>query len=555
MTFNNIRFPLLRRMPLVLLLLARLMAVSFVAMSVCTPALADWIKPLVSTRAKVDSIERVLVIRDVDTGQSFGKRMIDLGNIDGRLGNELLVTRWQGGHDTNRCFIYSGGLNATGTPIRSYPYIGSDFNYLGDLNGDGFVDFGQWHLPLQPQINFDIFFGGPQFDNIPEVIIPNHFTFSYQAIDVDGDGILELPVVRDVNGRPAVYIDLYKTGPNFDTMPDYVISDTNANFGDPLCTGDFNGDGLGDIVVSSRVGVGGYSTASVYVYFGVKPYDTSVDLIIQGTSQFFGQMLCNIGDFNEDGYDDLAIFGSDTARDGIYLGSASFDGTRDIVVNQMRGSSGYFQPYSVERAGDVNHDGYPDFIMGYVNSVASRYEAHLYLGGKDVSAFMPADIWIEDYMVAGWQYQFGEAVAGIGDFTGDGIDDFAVRSRTGNYPDTWYGEVNIFAGWDGHATDAVLDDDEQIPGTFVLQQNYPNPFNGSTQIEFSLATGAPVSLVVFNSMGGRVRTLVDRFLSAGSHRSRWDGTDSAGKAVASGVYLYRLTVGEQSWSRKMQLIK
>ncbi len=553
MTFNNIRFPLLRRMPLVLLLIARLMAASFVAMSVCTPALADWIKPIVSTRAKVDSIERVLVIRDVDPLQSFGKRMLGLGNIDGRPGDELLVTRWQGGLDTNRCFIYSGGPGTDGIVDRSYRYFGWAFDRVGDIDGDGFTDFGQLHLPLQSPSSFDIFLGGSTFDGTPDIVIPNHNSFAYQALDVDGDGTLELPVMRD-KGAYSDTIDLYRVGVTVDSLPEYTITDTSPMFGWTLCTGDFNGDGLGDIAVSSHVAINDNVPGRVHIYFGARAYNTVVDLTITGSASFFGDVLFNVGDFNKDGYDDLLICG-DSTRDGVYLGSASFDSTRDIVVNQYRGGFGYFFPTSVDRTGDVNHDGYPDFIIGYVDNVASRYEAHLYLGGKDVSALMPADIWIEDYMVPGWQYQFGEAVAGIGDFTGDGIDDFAVRSRTGNYPETWYGEVNIFAGWDGHATDVVLDDDEQIPGRFVLQQNYPNPFNSSTTLEFELETPGLVQLSVFNSLGQRIEVLLNRRLPIGRHRISWNGTDISGAPVPSGVYFYRLDADSSSQSRKMILLK
>jgi len=524
----------------------------------CSGVQADWIKPIMSARAGIDSIERVLVIRDVDSLQLFGKQMLDLGDIAGGPGHELLITRWESANDSSRAFIYYGGTPLDGNADLRYVYLGRNLRAVGDLNRDGYTDFAQWHLPLQPQIDFDIFWGGPLFDNLPDMVIPNHFSLSYDAVDLDGDGVLELPVIRDINALAGV-IDIYKTGALFDTIPNYIITDTSVRFGFDLCTGDFNGDGFGDIAVSADYGLS-TDSAKVYVYFGGRSFDTTVDLIIRNTSQDpvtisnFGRFVFNVGDFNVDGFDDLLICPGSNAPGGLYMGSANFDGTLDVIVNQYRGGFGYFPPTDVERAGDINHDGYPDFIIGYV-AAPWRYEAHLYLGGPDVKQYMPADIWIEESMIPGALLDFGEAVAGIGDFTGDGIDDIAVRSRTGYGPDTWWGEVNIFAGWKSSQSDVPLDRDKRIPDDFSLMQNYPNPFNGSTVIKFGLSRRAQATLTIFNLSGRLVRTIVNQSLPAGSYRATWDGTDSLGKPVASGVYLYRLKLGEQSFSRKMSLLK
>ncbi|HUV31048.1 MAG TPA: S8 family serine peptidase [Acidobacteriota bacterium] len=94
-----------------------------------------------------------------------------------------------------------------------------------------------------------------------------------------------------------------------------------------------------------------------------------------------------------------------------------------------------------------------------------------------------------------------------------------------------------------------------LPGTFVLGQNYPNPFNPTTSITFSILSGAEVNLEVFNVLGQRVRQLRDGYLSAGSHTVKWDARSDAGDGVASGVYLYRLTVDGVSRSRKMLLLR
>ena len=93
-----------------------------------------------------------------------------------------------------------------------------------------------------------------------------------------------------------------------------------------------------------------------------------------------------------------------------------------------------------------------------------------------------------------------------------------------------------------------------LPTDFALGQNYPNPFNPSTIIPYQLPTSAHVRLDVFNLLGQRLATLVDAERSVGMHTAQWDATDAAGRAVGAGVYIYRLSVGEQTVSRRMVLV-
>lgn len=95
-----------------------------------------------------------------------------------------------------------------------------------------------------------------------------------------------------------------------------------------------------------------------------------------------------------------------------------------------------------------------------------------------------------------------------------------------------------------------------IPKTFTLRQNYPNPFNPSTVIEFSLPGETFVRLEIFDVLGQRIRTLLDGPQSGGLHRVQWDGNDSKGLSVGTGIYLYRLTTGPNSvQTLKMMHIK
>ena len=104
---------------------------------------------------------------------------------------------------------------------------------------------------------------------------------------------------------------------------------------------------------------------------------------------------------------------------------------------------------------------------------------------------------------------------------------------------------------------SVEDDisEQLVPESMKLRQNYPNPFNPTTNIEFTLEKKTGINLSVFNILGQKVRTLVDRELSAGDHHIEWNAEDDTGRKVASGIYFYRLSFDDISVSKKMILLK
>jgi hypothetical protein len=98
-----------------------------------------------------------------------------------------------------------------------------------------------------------------------------------------------------------------------------------------------------------------------------------------------------------------------------------------------------------------------------------------------------------------------------------------------------------------------------VPEEFSLKQNYPNPFNPSTTIPFavpaSLGRSVPTSVEIFNALGQRVKLLVQEVVKPGYHRVVWDGRDAMGKSVGSGLYFYRVQVGQAAQIGKMTLVK
>lgn len=95
----------------------------------------------------------------------------------------------------------------------------------------------------------------------------------------------------------------------------------------------------------------------------------------------------------------------------------------------------------------------------------------------------------------------------------------------------------------------------RVRAALTLMQNSPNPFNPSTKIEWRLDARCPVRLEVFNTEGRSVALLVNGFRDAGDHEIIWNGAGPSGEPVASGVYMYRLTAGKRSMTKKMVLLR
>jgi hypothetical protein len=90
---------------------------------------------------------------------------------------------------------------------------------------------------------------------------------------------------------------------------------------------------------------------------------------------------------------------------------------------------------------------------------------------------------------------------------------------------------------------------------FTLEGSYPNPTGGAATVSFSLNETDHAQLSVYDVMGRKVATLVDRAVEAGEHEVRWNGRAADGSTVASGVYLLRLQAGERVATRRLTVVK
>jgi hypothetical protein len=101
---------------------------------------------------------------------------------------------------------------------------------------------------------------------------------------------------------------------------------------------------------------------------------------------------------------------------------------------------------------------------------------------------------------------------------------------------------------------AVEDSSEEVLYSFILSQNYPNPFNLETKIDFAIPLASRVQMKIYNVAGQLVK-MYQADYAAGVHSLIWDGTNTQGKNVGSGIYFYRMEAGNFVQQKRMVLLK
>ncbi len=139
----------------------------------------------------------------------------------------------------------------------------------------------------------------------------------------------------------------------------------------------------------------------------------------------------------------------------------------------------------------------------------------------------------------------------------DAIQDSAIDLGASGRDNTYgHGRIDAFRAFQRVVT-SIAEPEGAIPSSFSLAQNHPNPFNPSTVIEYANRQGQSVrmKLEIFNMLGQRIRTLVDRLHGTGSFQAVWDGRNDNERDVTSGLYVYRLSTDGKTLSRRMLLLR
>jgi hypothetical protein len=185
-------------------------------------------------------------------------------------------------------------------------------------------------------------------------------------------------------------------------------------------------------------------------------------------------------------------------------------------------------------------------------------------GSIDAQRYVPSKAFVGNHLgvipALSWRF-----VDRVGDQTRDLVLEYPTAVTLGLMEDSGIVPVGMRYE-DRHGTGYVVSDilkldlavdaqAQRIPARSALLWIRPNPFNPSTQIGFDLAAREWVRIGVYDSRGALLRTLLQRHLPAGRHEVSWDGRDTSGRSVASGVYFFRLTTMELEQTMKAVLMK
>ena len=260
--------------------------------------------------------------------------------------------------------------------------------------------------------------------------------------DINADGFDDLLLTTRSGMLPeqVTRVQLYLGGPRDRALlPSWTITSANNEswLGSPMTTaGDVNNDGYGDVLVGDGLADNGFvDEGNMCLYLG-SPAGLALEpaWTVWGgqTVAYLGTWTKGAGDINADGYDDIVVgatmwdgAASDCGQARVYLGNATGAGAEPVWTFEGGGVNSRFSN-SVGGAGDVNHDGYADIVIGEPRysdeGRPERGRVLLFLGGPNGPSREP------DWQALGpvAYMHFGFVAFGVGDIDRDGFDDIAI---------------------------------------------------------------------------------------------------------------------------------
>src|SRR5690554_139762 len=411
-----------------------------------------------------------------------------------------------------------------------------DVRGIGDVNGDGYDDF---MITYRNNV-MKLFLGSPTLDLLPDITFnpPGNDTTLFIGIssdigDVNNDGYDDFTIRGSFGTFPKGKVFFYLGGEIIDTIPvaEFYEPWIQDYFGLTVAgMGDINKDGFDDFIICSNYNwSNGHGFA--YLFWGgdtiswersltfASPQDTIDD--------FFGTTVANVGDINNDEFNDIAISAtswgafSDTGKVYIYYGGDTIstipyntligdevtnigdingdERTEFAILSLQQGTHIYFSLDSVEAfiggnfsSGNINNDEFGDFIIGntdYRNSSGVMVGgAFVYLGSENLDS-------VYEFKLEG-ENQWGEfsKTMSTADINGDGFDELFVLAP--GYPDYQdpLGKVYIYSYKN---IVGAKNNEKNLPINFKLYQNYPNPFNPKTVIGYRLSVTGFILLKVY----------------------------------------------------------
>ncbi|MBN1294516.1 MAG: T9SS type A sorting domain-containing protein, partial [Candidatus Latescibacteria bacterium] len=142
-------------------------------------------------------------------------------------------------------------------------------------------------------------------------------------------------------------------------------------------------------------------------------------------------------------------------------------------------------------------------------------------------------------------------------FLGKECSEISTRARKLEFApngDLWIGTfVGLFRYTPDYDSTEITRQ-SNVPETVTLY-NHPNPFNPSTTIEFTLPESGFATITIYSLTGQKIREIEADFMPAGTHTLSWDGRDTSGNIVSSGIYITRLEAGKHTATGRMVLVR
>ncbi len=439
--------------------------------------------------------------------------------------------------------------------------------FCADFDGDGYADMAT--VSYQTDSLTVLLNSGSGTFVLNATYLTGNLPVYVHGADVDGDDDIDLAVSNKLDNSISLFLN---NGDGTFAAPSTIAAGTSPT---SVRLADLDGDTWPDLVATNEQVTLPFMDDSVSVMFnnGDGTFQPRVSF---GTG--YSPQKSVAVDLDGNGSLDLAVVNVEAHTVSVLLnnGSGSFSSHVDYASHYMPSD---ISAADLDGDGDIdliapNSDAYDQSVISVIlNDGDGTFQPTVYYnsGGYPLATFTSdldkdGDI---DIIVANWmtdslsillnigdatfaepiQYAAGDSPASLctADFDHDTYDDLAVANRTSN-------DLLVYMN-QGNASDVEDDSTSPLPVEFRLAQNSPNPFNPDTQIKYDLAQSGRVNLAVFDILGRKVVTLVDAFRRTGTYQAIWDGTDSNGKPAATGIYFYRLKIGDFSDTRKMILLR
>ena len=396
-----------------------------------------------------------IVLNGEASNNYFGISVANAGDLNADGYNDVIVGAYGYSSNAGRAYIYYGGFNMDNVAdvVLSAP-VSSSFGYsvstAGDVNGDGFSDvIVSGHTFSSNRGRAYIYYGGLIMDNSPDKTIEGSatggfFGFSLSgAGDVNGDGYSDVIAGAYAISAFTGSAYLYYGGANMDTISDVTFTGEAASnfFGQSISdAGDVNGDGYSDLLIGASLFSA--STGRAYIFYGSGSMDNIADVTFTGelAGNNFGRGISGAGDVNGDGFSDILIgaqsYNGSRGRAYLYYGGVSMNNVSDMILNGE--ASNNFFGFSVTGGGDINGDGYKDFIVGAYGVNSNKGKVYIYKNAMTGTDIPDVAVYGENLS------EMGKSVSDAGDLNGDGYDDYIIGASA--YGDFATGRVYIFFG-------------------------------------------------------------------------------------------------------------